>query len=102
LTIDTTDGLSATSIATTSYFVTTLPKSSVLDSVYQEGRSDADALVYGTATADHGGTAYDLDHAGWVGVTTYMDMHGNLRVKKETLVAMSGITTGSLPYPTDE
>ncbi len=102
LTIDTTDGLSATSIATTSYYVTELPKSSVLDSVYQEGRSDADSLVYGTANADHGGTAYDLDHAGWVGVTTYIDMHGALRVKKETLVAMSGISTGSLPYPTDE
>ena len=102
LTIDTTDGLSATSIAATSYYVTELPKSSVLDSVYQEGRSDADSLVYGTAIADHGGTAYDLDHAGWVGVTTYIDMHGTLRVKKETLVAMSGITTGSLPYPTDE
>ena len=102
LTIDTTDGLSATSIAATSYYVTELPKSSVLDSVYQEGRSDADSLVYGTAIADHGGTAYDLDHAGWVGVTTYIDMHGALRVKKETLVAMSGITTGSLPYPTDE
>ena len=36
---------------------------------------------------------YAPSHAGWVGVTTYMDMHGNLRVKSETLVAMSGITT---------
>ena len=100
LTIDTTDGLSATSIAATSYYVTELPKSSVLDSVYQEGRSEADALVYGTATENTG--AYKVDHVGWVGVTTYIDMHGTLRVKKETLVAMSGITTGSLPYPTDE
>ena len=56
LTIDTTDGLSATSIAATSYYVSTLPKSSVLDSVFQEGRSDADSLVYGTAAADHDGT----------------------------------------------
>ena len=32
--------------------------------------------------------------AGWVGVTTYVDNSGNLRVKKEILVAMSGITTG--------
>ena len=31
---------------------------------------------------------------GWVGVTSYKDAHGNLRVKKEILVAMSGITTG--------
>ena len=100
LTIDTTDGLSATSIAATSYYVTELPKSSVLDSVYQEGRTDADAIVYGVATENTG--AYAVDHVGWVGVTTYIDCHGSLRVKKETLVAMSGITTGSLPYPTDE
>ena len=38
-------------------------------------------------------------HAGWVGVTTYVDMHGNLRTKSETFVAMSGITTGSRDYP---
>ena len=101
LTIDTTDGLSATSIAATSYHVTELPKSSVLDSVYQEGRSDADAIVYGVATADHGGTVYDLDHAGWVGVTTYIDSGGNYRVKSEVLVAMSGITTGSIDYYTE-
>ena len=36
---------------------------------------------------------YTPSHAGWVGVQTYVDMHGNLRVKSETLVAMSGITT---------
>ena len=35
--------------------------------------------------------------AGWVGVTTYMDSTGQLRVKKEPLVAMSGITTGNYP-----
>lgn len=60
-----------------------------------------DKLAYGTATADHTGTAYDLTHGGWVGVTTYKDCHGNLRVKKETLVAMSGITTGGIVYPTN-
>jgi hypothetical protein len=69
LTIDTTDGLSATSIAATSYYISELPKSSVLDSVYQEGRSDADSLVYGTATENEG--LYKLGHTGWVGVTTY-------------------------------
>jgi len=31
------------------------------------------------------GGQYQVDHAGWVGVTTYVDNHGNLRVKKETL-----------------
>ena len=100
LTIDTTDGLSATSIAGTSYYISELPKSSVLDSVYQEGRSDADSLVYGTATENEG--LYKLGHTGWVGVTTYIDCLGSLRVKTETLVAMSGISTGNIPYPTDE
>ena len=33
--------------------------------------------------------------AGWVGVTTYRDNTGVERVKKEILVAMSGITTGT-------
>ncbi len=42
------------------------------------------------------GTKFETG-AGWVGVTTYTDMHGNLRVKKEILVAMSGIQTGNLP-----
>ena len=38
--------------------------------------------------------------AGWVGVQTYIDCGGNLRVKSEILVAMSGIQTGNQPsYP---
>jgi hypothetical protein len=45
-------------------------------------------------------TKFKLTHAGWVGVTTYRDSEGNIRVKSEVLVAMSGITTGNnLPYP---
>lgn len=45
-------------------------------------------------------TSYALTHEGWVGITSYVDSEGNLRVKTETLVAMSGITTGNLPlYP---
>ena len=60
-----------------------------------------DKYVYGVsgsglATA----TSYNVPHAGWVGVTTYRDTHGNLRVKSEVLVAMSGIQTGNTPvYP---
>lgn len=56
--------------------------------------------VYGVAGAGvtaSAETKYELTHAGWVGVTTYVDCHGELRVKKETLVAMSGITTGNAP-----
>jgi hypothetical protein len=45
-------------------------------------------------------TSYALTHEGWVGTTSYTDSEGNLRVKTETLVAMSGITTGNTPtYP---
>ncbi len=38
-------------------------------------------------------------HAGWVGITTYVDMHGELRTKSETFVAASGIATDNRPYP---
>jgi hypothetical protein len=38
-------------------------------------------------------------HAGWVGIMTYVDMHGTLRTKMETYVAMSGIQTGNRPFP---
>ena len=38
---------------------------------------------------------YAPAHAGWVGITTYNDMHGNFRVKTETLVAGSTITGDS-------
>ena len=44
-------------------------------------------------------TKFKLSHAGWVGVTTYRDNEGNIRVKSEVLVAMSGITTGNTDYP---
>lgn len=45
-------------------------------------------------------TRFKLTHAGWVGITTYKDSEGNLRVKSEVLVAMSGITTGNAStYP---
>lgn len=75
----------------------------------------ADAVVFSRVTGGHDGyvygvaedganaaqtTSYALTHQGWVGVTTYKDAEGNLRVKTETLVAMSGISTGNTPtYP---
>ena len=62
-------------------------------------RGAYDNYVYGVAEQGiqaAAGTQYETG-AGWVGVTTYIDTHGNLRVKKEILVAMSGITTGNTP-----
>ena len=106
LTIGSTAGLSGAAIASTSFFVSQLPKSTIVDSHYSESATLAngfDALVYGTngtTAAAELGTQYELTHGGWVGVTTYNDNEGNLRVKKETLVAMSGITTGGIDYTT--
>lgn len=108
VTIDTTMGLSGAAIAATSFSVSQLPKSSVLDSKFSEaGYGTTDSLVYGVNQA--GGLlgsnpAYYGMSEGWVGVTTYVDGEGNLRVKKETLVAMSGISTAPVDfaYPTTE
>jgi len=100
-TIGSTMGLNGSAISGVQFTVSECPVYTVGDESYSETQGDFDKLAYGTATADHSGTAYDLTHGGWVGVTTYTDCHGNLRVKKETLVAMSGITTGGIVYPTN-
>jgi len=102
LTIGSTMGLSGVAIAGTNFTVSQLPKSSILDQTYSETRSDADSLVYGVNGAGNVTSKYHVTHEGWVGVTTYLDNSGELRVKKETLVAMSGITTGGIDYPTAE
>lgn len=49
--------------------------------------------IYEQAANTASGSKYQAQHAGWVGVHTYVDMHNNFRVKSETLVAFSGITT---------
>lgn len=63
-----------------------------------------DKQVYGIATNDVPAEYRGFAHQGWVGVTTYVDCQGNFRVKTETLVAMSGITTGAdgILYPTPQ
>ena len=101
LTIGSTAGLSGVAIAGTSFKVSQLPKYTILDSKYSESSSGTeDSYVYGVADggiAAAQGTSYALTHQGWVGVTTYNYSEGNLRVKSEVLVAMSGITTGNVP-----
>ena len=72
----------------------------------------SDSLVYGISTAAAGQaqatstSAYYNTNEGWVGITTYLDNGGNLRVKSEVLVAMSGIATAGvgtgIPYPTTQ
>ena len=74
------------------------------DPHYSELNTDYDSLVYGISETSAQATVpagYENGDCGWVGITTYVDTHGNLRVKRETLVAMSGITTGNIVYPTN-
>jgi hypothetical protein len=104
LTIGSTMGLSGVAIAGTDFQVSQLPKSTILDVSFSETNSDYDKYAYGigvTAVTNANETAqYGVAHAGWVGVTTYVDNAGELRVKSEVLVAGSGIHTGNQPlYP---
>jgi len=79
------------------YVVTQIPVSSINDSHYAapDVKSNKTSSVFGvdeteteTARAGSGDARnYKPQHAGWVGVTTYTDMHGTLRIKTETLVA---------------
>ena len=108
ITIASTVGLSQVGFTTSARF-STCTKSPILDTVYQEkGVTDRDSVVYGISTTTGGD--YHVAHQGWVGVTTYVDAHGNFRVKSEVFVAMSGIDTNksvigqtpSISYPTTD
>ena len=110
------------SLASTSHFVSGLstipastyniseePISTLGNSVYRAPESKTTGFstspvftgVFGVDTTEQGvanaatGNArkFAAPHAGWVGVMTYVDTHGNFRVKTETLVAGSTITT---------
>ena len=114
LTIGSTAGLSGAAIAVTSYYIAESPQFLIGDSSYSETNSGYDKIVYGVGSGTLGDTSqvgsgqtttenpsaaervaapYLGTTAGWVGVTTYVDNHGNLRVKNECLVAASGINT---------
>ena len=73
-----------------------LPKSSVLDHIFSEVNGDFDKTYMLVALRKFLILVVNLKPAlVGLGVTTYMDTHGNLRVKKEVMVMMSGITTGN-------
>ena len=107
LTIGSTAGLSGAAIASTDFFVSELPKYTVLDSTYSETSTTADRRVYGISTS-MGSGSFTAPGQGWVGVTTYIQNNADgtttLRVKSEILVAQSGISTGanSILYPTND
>ena len=64
---------------------------------HHEGMDSSNFTMYGVDTTEQsvattGNSQYAPAHAGYVGITTYMDMHGNLRVKTEVIVSSSSIT----------
>lgn len=102
ITIAKTQSLSGAVIAGVAYSLSEKPIFTLEDSGYNPTVSDTEHVVYGVdkyeISAIGISTQYGGIHAGWVGIQTYIDMHGNLRVKSETLVAMSEISSGSASY----
>lgn len=102
ISIATTQYLSGAAISGVGYTLSQRPIYTLEDSNYGNGGAGAGstiASIYGVdiyETASNVTTQYAVTHAGWVGIKTYVDSEGNLRVKSETLVAMSGITTNTL------
>jgi hypothetical protein len=93
LSIATTDYLSGAPIAAVAnYTISQKPKFTMGDSHFSADE------IYGVSEDEVAITKTFLTHAGWVGVTTYLDNEGELRTKSEVLVAMSGITTGVTSY----
>ena len=86
----------------TAYFINQEPKSSFKGGQFAapDTKSNYYSSVFGVDTTEHdavnGKTGdarkYAAPHAGWVGVTTYNNADGTLRVKTEVLVASSSIS----------
>ena len=80
-----TEYLPSSNISNKTYVISEKPKSTLFDSKYAAGD------IFGVDNAEVGvakTTAYSVTHGGWVGITSYTDQDGVLRVKTETLVAM--------------
>ena len=100
--IASTQFLSGVAVAGLAYTCSQQPKYLMQDSNYDLQATTVNNTIrgvdeYEAAAATATGSKYAVAHAGWVGVHTYTDMHGNLRVKSETLVAMSGISSNLPP-----
>jgi hypothetical protein len=105
ISIATTQYLSGAAISGIAYTMSQKPVYTLEDSNYNVRQTTSTGLTnfiegvdqYEQAVLISSGSKYKPAHAGWVGVHTYVDMHGNLRVKSETLVAMTGISTLNPP-----
>ena len=89
-----TEYLPSSNISNKGYEIREKPISTLFDSNYGAGEIyGVDTTEQSVANAASGeARKYAPPHAGWVGITTYNDQHGNLRVKHEVLVASSSIT----------
>ena len=92
-----TEYLPAANISNKTYEIREKPKSTLHDSNYASGEIyGVDTTEITVANAASGNARkYAPPHAGWVGITTYNDSAGNLRVKSEVLVAGSTISADS-------
>jgi len=97
-----TEHLTHNTVEDLSYYINQKPKSSIEDQRYSAlpdfGNGEPGHDVQGIDTTEiseaaAAGIGSYAQHAGWVGVVTYTDMHGNFRRKVENLVAFSGITS---------
>ena len=92
-----TEYLPSANISNKTYEIREIPKSTLHDTNYDVGEIfGVDTTEIGVAN-DASGNArkFAPAHSGWVGITSYTDMHGNLRVKTEVLVANSTISGDS-------
>ena len=90
LTLQDADQIGSGVISGAAYNITQRPIST-----HEDSGQYGTAEVYGVDSTEVGlarTTSYAVAHSGWVGMTTYIDTHGNLRVKSEVLVANSSIT----------
>jgi hypothetical protein len=101
ISIATTQYLSGAAISGVGYTLSQRPIYTLEDSNYGNGGAGAGATIasiYGVDIYEAGATTqYAVTHAGWVGIKTYMGSEGEMRVRTETLVAFSGISTNIGP-----
>ena len=92
-----TEYLPSSNISNKGYEIREKPISTLFDSNYGVGEIyGVDTTEVGVAnTATGEARKFAPAHAGWVGITTYNDHAGNLRIKSEVLVAGSSITADS-------
>ena len=92
-----TEYLPSANISNKTYEIREIPKSTLHDTNYAVGEIfGVDTTKIGVANGASGNARkFAPPHSGWVGITSYTDMHGNLRVKTEVLVANSTISGDS-------